>query len=304
MKIFPVVLLFISISAMSQDYRWWNNKHNWDGVTHWSKYMILSPGYLGPNALPVPEVEEGKLDEKAMLELAFDAHFSRGDNTQDIYTMFYTPLFTDRAGLAVSMVPVEHFRMDTITRDLRRVRYLDAEGYASGDFYVGTYIQILKEKDGWPDLMATAYLKTASGGKLSYARYTDSPGYYFSLAGGKDFRIDGSFIRYLRAFGMAGFYSWQTFRDEYYQDDAVLYGAGISLRSEKLELTNSLGGYYGYIGNRDQPVVYTFSLETVNESGTNFRIMYRHGIKDFLYDTFRVSCVFDLKGVTRFMSGK
>lgn len=303
LKKFPLIpiILFISHAASAQDYRWWNNKHNWDGVTHWSKYIILSPGYLGPNALPVPEVEDAILPEMASLELAVDAHFSEGDQTQDLYTEFYTPLFTKRAGLRINMIPVEHFKMDTATRDMRRVRDEDGEGYSSGDVYVSTFIQLVKDKEGCPDISVTANLKTASGGKLSAARHTDSPGYYFSLSAGKNFQTGLPCMDIIRIYGMAGFYSWQTFRDEYYQDDAILYGLGCNLRFNKLDLKNTLGGYYGYIGNRDQPVVYTLSLETRYESGMNFKIMYRHGIKDFMYDTFRFSCVFDLKGVTRFM---
>jgi hypothetical protein len=296
------VLLLITLSNQAQDYNWWNNVHHWDGITPWPKYITLSPGYLGPNGLPVPFVENAVLPEKANLEMAFDSHFSKGDKTQNIFTSFYTPLFTKKVGLKVSIVPVEYYRMDTVTRDIRGSRDEDGKGFASGDFYVTTLIQLVKDKPGWPDLLATVNLKTASGGKLSAARNTDSPGYYFELAAGKTFKTGKSLITSLRPFGMAGFYSWQTNSEVYYQDDAILYGAGCTVGMKDIDIKSTFGGYQGYIGFADRPVVASLFVETHRTSGVNFSFMYRHGIRHYLYDTFRISCIIDLNRVSRFMT--
>ncbi len=59
-----IFVIFIFLTAFYQsygqnDYEWWNEAHNYDGYTHWTNYIIYSPYYLGPNALPVPGVKRG-----------------------------------------------------------------------------------------------------------------------------------------------------------------------------------------------------------------------------------------------------
>jgi len=174
------ILLFTLIGnqiTLSQDYSWWNEKHNWDGVTPWQNYIILSPAYMGPNALPVPEARDGSLPRNTTFEFSLENHFSSGDKTINLYTNLYIPLFSKRAGLNISIVPFEHYKMDTITRDLRRARDYDGEGISGGDFYIGTFIQILKDKK-FPDIVLSINMKTASGTNLAAARFTDSPGYH------------------------------------------------------------------------------------------------------------------------------
>ena len=100
----------------AQDYSWWNQKHNWDGYTHWTSYLIFSPGFMGPNALPVPEVRKGITDQRAYLELDVDGHFSQGDQTGNLFTQLYVPLFSNRAGLEISYYPLEVYKTDTLTR--------------------------------------------------------------------------------------------------------------------------------------------------------------------------------------------
>ncbi|HDR67963.1 MAG TPA: hypothetical protein ENN61_02805, partial [Bacteroidaceae bacterium] len=57
-----IVILMKGICLMGQvDYSWWNEKHNWDGVSNWTDYLIITPAYMGPNALPVPDLTDGIL---------------------------------------------------------------------------------------------------------------------------------------------------------------------------------------------------------------------------------------------------
>ena len=79
-----LLCLLISVSLNGQvDYTWWNEINNWDGITPWDQYIIKSPGFMGPNALPVPEMKTGRLPDKASIRLFTDLHYSNGDNTQD-----------------------------------------------------------------------------------------------------------------------------------------------------------------------------------------------------------------------------
>ena len=87
------ILLFYSIFLFAQANPYLSNDpyHHWDGITHWSKYLIVSPGYFGPNALPVPDVKQGLIGDFFHGELSLVNHFSKRDNTNNLYTNFYIP---------------------------------------------------------------------------------------------------------------------------------------------------------------------------------------------------------------------
>jgi len=289
-----VIMLMAVCRTYAQDdnYEWWNKKHNWDGVTNWAKYLTYSPAYLGPNALPVPEIRNALIQKRVSLETRADLHFSTGDNTQNLFLKLIYPFWDGRLGLEIYAVPIEHFKMDTITRDERAGRDLDAEGYAAGDIYVGTMIQIIRGHKSWPDILLGITLRTASGGNVGNARYTDAPGYYFDLSFGKTFKTRDKFS--IRPFVMLGFYAWQTNRDDYRQNDALLYGLGASLLNEKFEFNAKYGGYKGYIGNGDSPMVLRANA-IYKFPNTHLKLSFQQGLRDFEYTSFSFGAVFYFK---------
>jgi len=200
-----------------------------------------------------------------------------------------------RVGLDISMVPVEYYKLDTITRDIRKMRDRDAKGFSFGDIYIGTYIQILKDHEKYPDVLMTINLKTASGTNLSAARFIDAPGYFFDLSCGKDIKFDHPFFKSLKPYTMLGFYVWQFAIDGRHQNDAFLFGLGLDLQIADFILTNSYGGYVGYIGNGDKPVVYRFTFKSNYDSKFNYKFRFQQGIHDFNYSTFSVGCTLDLE---------
>jgi hypothetical protein len=284
-----IVLLLLLIPELSfGQYYWWNQKHNWDEKTHWSQYMILSPAYLGPNALPVPEIFSGRILRGMQMETALQQHMGVGDQTTNLLGRLFIPLYSSRAGLQLGIVPVEYFSNDTLTRDLRRSRNRDGKGFSLGDLYIGTHIQLVQDHRVWPDLLLTINLKTASGTNLASARHTDSPGYYFDLSAGKDYPTGRNFFRNIRPFVSAGFYVWQINR-VYYQNDAYLYGAGVSAGiTESLSMTAALAGYSGYIGNGDKPVVIRLRMEWKPSLTTLCYAGFQQGTRDFPYSSFQI----------------
>ena len=38
-----------AFNLIAQDYSWWNETHQWDGQSHWSSYMKVSPAFKEPN---------------------------------------------------------------------------------------------------------------------------------------------------------------------------------------------------------------------------------------------------------------
>ncbi len=281
--------LFIpSFICISQEYEWWNKNNNWDGVTHWTKYIIVSPEFMGPNALPVPDIKDGKLFNKTEFELDYDYHYSKGDITQNVFSKINIPFKSDNIGVSFSMVPVEYYDFDSITRDLRHSREFDGKGYSVGDVFIGTYIQLLSNKRILPDVLLTINIKTASGSNFSSARFTDAPAYFFDMSFGKEYYIKNTKLKSIKPYIMSGFYCWQTNDEAHFQDDAIIYGAGLNLNFNKFIIQNSFGGYIGYLNNGDKPCVYRAILKTNFNSATNYNIMYQQGLNDFYYKTFRI----------------
>ncbi len=286
--IFFVICLFFGNDLAAQtDYSWWEQIHNWDGHTSWFKYIIFSPQYLGPNALPVPEVNKGIVGAQGVLELSADGHFSKGDKTQDLFTKLYYPIVGKLIAVEGYVVPIEHFKMDTATRDIRAARVKSGEGTAGGDIYFATIIQLIKDKK-FPDVAFRMTCRTASGTNVSAARYTDSPGYFFDLSIGKNYIKDNRYFHTIRPYGMAGFYSWQTNSERNRQDDAFLYGAGIDFISKKITISASAGGYIGYLKNHDKPAVAKISFIRKGDH-FNYGLTYQAGLSDYPYNSIRLS---------------
>jgi hypothetical protein len=288
-------LFLISINLFSQaDYYWWNKKHDYDGTKSWIEYLILSPAYMGPNALPVPEMYSGNIPAGHHFETGVEGHYSRGDQTANLYLSYNFPLFSERASMQVSYRPVEIYRTDTITRDLRRSRQLVPEGHSFGDVYVTTYVQLIKAHDHLPDLMISANIKTASGTNLDGARHTDTPGYWFDATLGKRFSTHGNRIQHHQLYAKAGFYSYQTYTKNRYQNDAFLYGAGILTAFQKITIQNQLTGFVGYFNNGDKPLVYRLIIENRSTEKTGFRCMLQQGLNDINYSTIRFTFFLNL----------
>ena len=286
--LFLLILFFAGVVQAQEDWGWWNELHGWEsGMPGWRSFITVSPGYLGPNALPVPDVAKGLLNTKKSLELSSDFHFMSGDHAQDLSGRFYYP-FSDKIAIELYGVLLEHYSMTDEIRDERAARDRDGEGLAIGDLYFSTMIQLVKDRK-FPNTLLRMVGKTASGGRLDAARYSDSPGYFFDLSFSKEIpRFAGNFQ--LMPFGSFGFYSWQTNDMDNLQNDAFMYSLGFELSNEKWEVTNSFGGYSGYKDERDEPMVYTFGVKR-NFDKNAIRLQYIYGLRDWEYQTIKVAYV-------------
>ena len=273
-----------------EDYTWWNAVHNYDGYSPWYYYLKTSAAYWGPNALPVPNLNEALITHKVTFEFRPEAHLSKGDKTYDIFTSLKLPL-GKRVDFEVFLVPIEHFSMDSATRFERYVRHIDASGFAGGDFWFGTNFQIVKSKGLLPDMVASFYFKTASGTGMEYIRYTDAPGYYMNLSFGKNIYQSDDKKNTLRIFGHGGFYAYQTWDPLHNQDDCISWGIGTKYSGERLWARAVLAGYWGYQNNGDRPAVVRFQVGTHGKK-LNFALKYQEGIHDFAYQTIGLSTIY------------
>lgn len=275
-----LALCFVNVCRAQDDFGWWNQIHGWDGVTPWNRYLTLSAKYLGPNALPVPEIRDARVDSFPYIELLAGGHFSRGDRTIDGNLRLGVPVAAGKASLEIQVVPCEYYVTDTITRDLRASRERDGKGFAFGDIRFATLIQLLRGQDRLPDIEMEVAFRTASGKSLSAARYTDAPGYHMDLSFGRDFRPFTGLI--LRAYGLIGYYGYQTFDPQHLQNDCFLYGAGACISKSYWSWSHQFAGYTGYMDNGDRPVLYRSELRR-NGVAADGLLQFQIGLHDFGY---------------------
>ena len=77
------------------------------------------------------------------------------------------------------------------------------------------------------DIVVSANLKTASGGRLCDARYTDAASYWFDANLGRTLWKRKDVNASIRVQALAGFYCWMTNDVVNRQNDAFCYGADV-----------------------------------------------------------------------------
>lgn len=107
-KISFLFCLVLAVELNGQDFNWWRNLVNWDGVTPWQRYLITTPAYPGPNALPVPLISNGSIDSINSVGLTSNLHFSRGDNTQNVAIYGNYCVVKERIAFDITWISYEH----------------------------------------------------------------------------------------------------------------------------------------------------------------------------------------------------
>ncbi len=258
-----------------------------DNLKNWSRYQIVSPGYFGPNALPVPLLHEAIIPTKFYWSGSFEYYSGKGDKTQDFSMHFIIPVAKGRVGLEFQYVPVEFFSMDSAASVHNRTETGKAVvGKAFGDIYFGTIIQLVRNHAYLPDISIAMSCRTASGTNRANARYTDAPGYHLDASIGDSYGNNKGYFRHVRWYAEIGFYCWQTNLNNYPQNDALLYGCGINFDFKDFFVNQSFRGYSGYMKNGDQPMVYRADVG-IKMGEAAFVVGYEKGLKDFLFQSFR-----------------
>src|SRR5689334_8499430 len=118
-----VCAIWISATVNSQTQQQWAQTVHWDGVSHWSKYILLLPAHMGPNALPVPQLGNGKLDNQTWVAATGQFNFMEGDHTQSICLYGNLPLAKDIVTLSASYIPKEFYQMSDTMKEQRHVYF-------------------------------------------------------------------------------------------------------------------------------------------------------------------------------------
>lgn len=255
----------------------------------------IAPAYFGPNALPVPDMLDGRTQEKLRIELAADGFFGyEKDRTADLFARIYIPLWTPRVNLTVWMPIMEWYRMTPERQRTCRLQdSIPLSGHEVGDVYISTDIQLLKARKYTPDIAFRAAFKTASGGSFDKARYFDNPGYWFDLAVGKSLTVKSWEFRLT---GSLGFLCWQT--DNSRQNDALMYGVQLLVKQEYVSLRATWGGYMGWEKHGDRPM--TVKVQVAGHvKGFEPYVAYQYGIKDYPFHQIRVGLAYNIDILSR-----
>jgi hypothetical protein len=291
MKTF-LVLLAVGIlsNGYSQTKEDWARTVNWDGVSHWSRYIQTSARYMGPNALAVPFIGNGSIDSNTYLGAAAQLHFSKGDNTQNLALYGNYCLVKDLVALDIAYIPVESYQMSDAVKKERHVYYdFYYHNKAKGDVILNTSIRLLKKLDQKIRLTARVGYRFPSSSGLASARFTDGMGYYFDISFGKTLSPS------LKWIGMTGFYCWQINSDKYRQNDAFLFGTGLEWKQYGWSLQGYCAGYIGFIsGSGDKPIVIRANAER-KFSKTSLFLRLQQGLHDYKYSSAEFGMKFFLR---------
>lgn len=276
-----MILIAGCITGSAQTLQDWARTVNWDGVSYWSKYINQLPRYMGPNALPVPAIGNGSLQNNSFAGVSAQLHFSTGDHSQSIVLYGNYCLVKDVIAFDVSYIPVEFYTMSDTLKKIRHVYY---EYYydkkARGDVILNTNIRLLKKWEKKIRLALRLGFRYPSSNGLGAARFTDNMGYYADLSSGMPFgKSPWKWI------AMAGFYNWQMNKDDLRQNDAFLFGTGFEWEKNNWKLQTSVAGYLGYLENQgDKPILYRFGAEKKIKH-TGLLLKFQQGLHDYRYST-------------------
>ena len=244
----------------------------------------VAPGFFGPNALPIPDMTDGRTYEQLRVELAADSYFGYdGSRTADIFARVHIPLFTRWANLSVWMPIYEWYNQ------------FDGKGGGAGDVYLTTDIQVLhnswfkSERARWiPQMTIRAGIKTASGEQFERRRHFDDPGYFFDASIGESFPIGPVELRIAAS---AGFLCWQT--ADARQNDAVMYGLQAQVRHQYFSLQTTWGGYVGWENYGDRPM--SLKVRAAGHiQGFEPYVQYQYGIKDYPFHQLRIGLAYNI----------
>lgn len=273
-KALLVTLIFFPDNTGAQTHEKWADVVNWDGVTPWRNYLIYSPGYLGPNALPVPSMSNGTADSVNSIALYFAFHSGTGDKTKNLRITSNYCISRNKLSVEISWVPIESFTMSPEIKDKRHV-YLTGyhDSKAKGDIYSNVALQILNRWRKHIHLAVRAGFRYPTSSSVDAARFTDAPGYHFDISAGKSF-TGGRF----KLNAMGGVYIWQLNTEG--QNDAVLFGGGFEYSYKNCRMIATCRGYSGYRHNGDQPLMVAASFEKKFKA-VSLLINLQHGLRDF-----------------------
>lgn len=280
-----------SIRAQTQNFDWWDQLHDYPNAAGKlrDRYKNISPGFMGPNALPVPILFEATIDNDLWFQAGGEFHRGQGDRTNNFVLRANIPLAQGKVALFLNSVPRETWQVSEEIRDERRMVAFDGEGRNTGDITYGFIFSVFDEEKNGFNLAGLAQAKTTTGSALDNARFSNASMFAWQAHFSKSLWRNNTSIWKLKA--MLGFVTWQTNKNSLpngsnqAQNDALGYGIGLSYKKEAFYIESDVSGYHGYIGNRDYPTFWRSRAE-YRWKGFGININYHYGLKAWDWNTY------------------
>lgn len=239
-------LIFFDLTA--QDYSWWNQKHNWDGVTPWEQYIKLGQKHLSPTALP-PYIPALTLqNQRQELQISTGAFYNPELQTQHLQLRYYRK-WANSHRIEWGITAFQRYSMTTSHRDKHFFRDEDGKGVNVGDLWIRFAHVIWTSNRFKHQLEAQAGFKTASGGGLDAGQFTDTPGYTFELSW--NYHVsDHSTLNVA-----AGFFAYQMYDLRHRQNDGASFRSDFTWHSSIGSFSAGVSGYWGYLEIGDRPIL-------------------------------------------------
>lgn len=251
----------------------------WDGKAHWSTYITSKPSLMGPNALPIPDLSTGSVPKISSVSMDGQFHCMKGDQTLNAVIKGTYAVTPGKIALELIWIPVEYAVVSHALKTERKVFHTFYNNrWATGDLYLHTHLQLMKEEGRKAGLLLRVGYRFPSSNMQGAARFTDAPGYYADLS--SRFRLCQQWSLSI----MSGIYVWQTNRDDYLQDDAFLFGTGITRQIGPIDLDLNFRGYLGYLGNGDDPLAASIRI-AYKKNNWQWRAAFQQGFLDLKYNT-------------------
>ena len=214
--------------------------------------VVLSPGKMGPRALPIKEVGPAAIKRYHYLSLSLvtSFHYEKELSLTPKVDIFLP--WNRYVALTFKAHPVEYYDTDEETRIERNAA--EKSGLATGDINFGALFHLFHNKKEEFDLFLNFETKTSSGNDLKNARHTQAPAYQIDISFNKKVNLFSNlFFMPDRFSGYTGFLTWPISRGR--NDDAFAWGLKVTYghpRDVTLEL--ELGGYSGSRMTEDRPL--------------------------------------------------
>ena len=260
------------------------------------KQLLAAPEFFGPYAFQVPDMLDGSICSNLYAEIGFDHIVGRlaGRDHKD-YTnaptyCVHVPLWSDRASVSIWGEFQEFYNDNEYVRRARGVNPEEPlKSSDTGTLYFSLDMQLLKESVYRPAIALRAAIQTATGDDYERARHYDAPGYYFELSTGKDFKVYRNWS--VRPAASLNFVCWQVSNGQ--QNDALGYGAQLTLKHPVTSFVMAYGQYKGKDGRGDMPRVMKGRLNFPIGRWSPF-IYYQHGFKEWPFDQYRIGLSYSI----------
>jgi hypothetical protein len=287
-----LLLALVAMTSMAQKLsQWYQDVHGCDEDAQWYQMLTYSTSYFGPNALPVPEISDGKVPDRNSITLSPELFWGYGDWTQSLSVKLIWAVVPGVVSINGWGVIAEHYKTTLEVRNIRASLEEKANGTRiPGDWYISTTLALMKQTGKRPDLSLDIVLKSASVSTPADARFMDTPGYFFSLTSGKTYELQGLPFSSVRLIGCLGFFSYQLNSGN--QNDGPLYGFSSQLNNGNWQSDFGIHGYSGWKNFGDRPLVLRGKVQHQFGRYSAF-VQYQHPLNDFPHYRIQTGLKFD-----------